>query len=237
MNLILLFPQDCIGSDTARLTDVRRVQHIREVLGSQVGDTLKAGLVNERMGQAQVLALTPTEVTLKLHLTEKPPVASPIELILALPRPQMLKRTLQHISALGVKRLTLLQSARVEKSYWQSLQLTDQAIREALTLGLEQSGDTLLPQVQMARRFRPFMEDDLADLVDQRQALIAHPYADQPCPFAVTCPTLLAIGPEGGFLPREVDAFAQAGFQGVSLGPRILRVETAVTYLLGRLSP
>ncbi len=236
MNLILLFPQDFVTPETARLTDRRRVEHITRVLGSQVGDTLKTGLVNGKMGPAEVLTIAPGEILLRPHLEQAPPPPCPIDVILALPRPQMLKRTLQNISSLGVKRLVLLQSARVEKSYWQSPQLQDDAIREALVLGLEQCGDTQLPSIHMARRFRPFMEDQLPDLKGDCQALVAHPYASLPCPTAVTRDTLLAIGPEGGFLPGEVEAFAAAGFQGVTLGPRILRVETAVTYLLGRLS-
>lgn len=237
MNLILLFPEDFDTPDTARLGDRRRVEHIVKVLGSRLGDTLKVGAVDGQTGTAEVIAIEPGQVVLRPVLEREPPPPSAVELILALPRPQMLKRTLQNISSLGVKRLILLQSARVEKSYWQSPQLSADAIREALVLGLEQCGDTRLPRIQMARRFRPFVEDELPALVDDRQALIAHPYASQPCPRAVSRQTLLAIGPEGGFLPGEVDAFTAAGFQGVTLGPRILRVETAVTYLLGRLSP
>ncbi|MFL6591504.1 MAG: 16S rRNA (uracil(1498)-N(3))-methyltransferase [Luteimonas sp.] len=38
---------------------------------------------------------------------------------------------------------------------------------------------------------------------------------------------VLAIGPEGGWSPRDRAALAQAGFEGVRLGPRILRTETA----------
>jgi RsmE family RNA methyltransferase len=51
----------------------------------------------------------------------------------------------------------------------------------------------------------------------------------------VAQPTLLIIGPEGGFIPYEVEKMADSGAEPVALGERILRVETALTAALGRL--
>ncbi|MDO3382624.1 16S rRNA (uracil(1498)-N(3))-methyltransferase [Gilvimarinus algae] len=236
MNLILLFPDDFTHGDTVCLRDRRRVEHILRIQKAQSGDRLRVGLVNGLMGEALVTETSADSIHLSVHLQYRPPPASPISMILALPRPPMLKRCLQTISALGIKELILLQSARVEKSYWQSPQLREEKIREELVLGLEQSCDTRLPNVRFAKRFRPFIEDELTEHVATRQALIAHPYASKPCPHGQTAPCVLAIGPEGGFLDQEIEAFSERGFTGVTLGERILRVETAVPYLLGRLS-
>lgn len=149
----------------------------------------------------------------------------------------MLKRTLQTVATMGVKELWLINSWRVDKSYWSSPLLTEAGLREQLLLGLEQAGDTQLPRVQLRKRFKPFVEDELPALTTARRALVAHPYDAQPCPPAADEPTLLAVGPEGGFIPYEVEKLAEAGLTPIHLGARILRVETAVPVLLARLFP
>ncbi|MBU2887266.1 16S rRNA (uracil(1498)-N(3))-methyltransferase [Gilvimarinus agarilyticus] len=236
MNLILLFPSDFSRDNTVTLRDERRVRHITQVQRISAGDTLKVGLINGQTGVGQVIELGSDSVTMSVSLTQEPPAASNISIILALPRPPMLKRILQTISTLGVKELILLQSARVDKSYWQTPQLRENKVREELILGLEQARDTRMPAIHQAKRFRPFIEDELQDFLGERQGFIAHPYARQHSPHNVSDSSVIAIGPEGGFLDKEIDAFEQRGFTGISLGPRILRVETAVTYLLGRFS-
>jgi RsmE family RNA methyltransferase len=136
---------------------------------------------------------------------------------------------------MGVQRLVLMNSYRVEKSFWDSPWLAEDAIREQLLLGLEQAKDTVLPEVILAPRFKPFVEDTLPALCQNTRCLLAHPIAPQPCPIALNQPLTLAIGPEGGFISYEVEKLAEAGFEPVHLGVRILRVETAVAVLIGRL--
>ena len=64
---------------------------------------------------------------------------------------------------------------------------------------------------------------------------VAHPGAPEPCPRALAEPATLAVGPEGGFIAEEIASLERAGFAPVSIGPRVLRVETAVAALIGRL--
>jgi RsmE family RNA methyltransferase len=147
----------------------------------------------------------------------------------------MLRRVFQTIAAMGVPRLILVNSYRVEKSFWQTPFLEPEAIREQLILGLEQSRDTVLPEVMIEKRFKPFVEDRLPAIADGTLGLVGHPGDYPPCPRAVDTAVTLAIGPEGGWIPYEVELLAKAGLQPVQLGERILRVETAVTALLARL--
>jgi RsmE family RNA methyltransferase len=134
-----------------------------------------------------------------------------------------------------VPKLILLNSYRVEKSFWQTPFLQPEAIREQLILGLEQARDTVLPEVLIEKRFKPFVEDQLSELVQGSLGLVGHPGDYPACPRALSQQVTLAIGPEGGWIPYEVEKLQAAGLQPVQLGPRILRVETAVTALLARL--
>lgn len=240
MNLLLLFPRDFIAPDRVRLTD-HRLQHLLSVKKIQLNEQVTVGLVNERVGQATVISINKQQIELSVLLDKEPVPPLPVHLILALPRPKMLKRILQTISAMGVKQLSLIHSAKVEKSYWQTPWLEYDKIQQHLILGLEQAKDTMMPQVKCYQRFKPFVEDSLPGLIQDSTAIVAHPGRGDFCSGnkqrsgdkqqMIT----LAIGPEGGFIDYEIDKFEQAGFSTCHLGERILRVENAIPVLLARL--
>lgn len=234
MNLLLLDDADFTAPDAVRLTG-RRLRHVREVHRAAVGDLLRVGRLDGPIGRGEVRSLDDDALEMSVTFDAEPPPPAPVRLLLALPRPKALRRVLQYIAAAGVKDVVLLNSWRVEKSYWGSPMLEPAALREQLLLGLEQGGDTRLPRLVEQRRFKPFVEDELPALLVDSLGLVAHPPAPDPCPRAVTGHLTLAIGPEGGFIPYEVDALRAAGCQPVTLGPRALRVEHAVPALLGRL--
>jgi RsmE family RNA methyltransferase len=236
MNLILLFEDDFYAGDKVRLRG-RRLQHARAVLRTAAGERLKVGLLNGKLGTAEVLAVDESAIELSVCLDRSPPAAPAATVILALPRPKVLRRTVQGLAAFGIKSIVLLNSWRVDKSYWQSPLLQPEALREQLLLGLEQGRDTVLPTISLEARFKPFVEDRLPQLVAGSRGLIAQPGAASPCPATLDGALTLAIGPEGGFTSYEVDKFSGAGLNPVHLGARPLRVETAVFALLGRLLP
>ncbi|NWL80803.1 16S rRNA (uracil(1498)-N(3))-methyltransferase [Pseudomonas taiwanensis] len=234
MNLLLLEDADFIAADRARL-EGRRLKHLHEVHRAEAGDSLRVGRLGGQMGQGRLLNLEASCAELEVSFDQPPPAKLPITLLLALPRPKMLRRVFQTVAAMGVPRLVLLNSYRVEKSFWQTPFLDPAAIREQLILGLEQARDTVLPEVVIEKRFKPFVEDRLPQLTAGTLGLVGHPGDHPPCPRAVNEPITLAIGPEGGWIPYEVEKLHEAGLQPVQLGERILRVETAVTALLARL--
>ena len=236
MNLILLAPDDIRHERLACLRDPRRLRHLNEVHRVRVGDTLSLGVAGGGIGRGELTRLTATEAHFTLDgLDTRPPPPLPVHLVLALPRPRMLARSLEHVTAMGVKQITLLHTQRVEKSYWQSPELSPEKIQHHLMLGLEQARDTLFPEVNLAKGFRPFIEERLPTLLTGRRGLVAHPGMPQACPTGLTEPSVLLIGPEGGFIPYEVERLQDAGCEGIHLGSRILRVETAVVALLARL--
>ncbi|MCD5988547.1 MULTISPECIES: 16S rRNA (uracil(1498)-N(3))-methyltransferase [Pseudomonas] len=234
MNLLLLEDADFVAADRVVLRD-RRLKHMQEVHRAEVGDSLRVGRIGGLLGSAELLRLEAHEAELRITLDSAPPAKLPLTLLLALPRPKMLRRVFQTVATMGVSKVILLNSYRVEKSFWQTPFLEPQAIREQLILGLEQARDSVLPEIIIEKRFKPFVEDRLPQLAQGTLGLVGHPGNFPACPRAVTGPVTLAIGPEGGWIPYEVDLLTKAGLQPVQLGERILRVETAVTALLARL--
>ena len=235
MNVVLLQPSE-VAADGSATLDGRRAEHVAKVLGKAPGDTLSVGLRGGKLGRAQVVESSKRQLVLADCLFDREPAPKrPITLVLALPRPPVFRRLLQHVTALGVKHLVLLHSRRVEKSYWMSPSLEPDAVDEQILLGLEQAVDTVAPTVERARGFKAFAQERLPVLAEGARVLMAHPGPFPPCPTDVTTPVVLLVGPEGGFIPYEVERLTEAGAEGVSLGPRILRVETATLALLGRL--
>ena len=235
MNLILLLPDDLDATGKRARLQGRRLAHIADIQKAQLGDVLRVGLLNGPVGTGQIVQLGDA-LELELQLDRDPPPALPATLVVALPRPLILKRVLHSATTLGIKKLVLLAARRVERSFWQSRALRPEAIREQLILGLEQARDTALPEVILAPHFRPFVEGELPELQRGTMGLVAHPGASAPCPRGpIGQPVTLAIGPEGGFNDFEVDKLAAAGLLPVHIGERILRVDAAVSVLLGRL--
>ncbi|CAM3659966.1 Ribosomal RNA small subunit methyltransferase E [Pseudomonas reidholzensis] len=234
MNLLLLEEADFISADRVVLAD-RRFTHMQEIHRVAVGDTLRVGRINGLMGQATVVRLEGHEAELQVGFDQPPPAKLPLTLVLAVPRPKMLRRLFQTVATLGVPRLILVNSYKVEKSFWQTPFLTPESIRVNLILGLEQARDTVLPEVLIEKRFKPFVEDRLPAITAGTVGLVGHPGPYPACPRAVQEPVTLAIGPEGGWIPYEIELLGKAGLAPVQLGDRILRVETAVTALLSRI--
>ena len=239
MNLILLFAEDFASDDTVRLTG-RRARHVCEVHRARVGDSLTVGRVNGPVGTGTVLSVEPDEVRLSVCLSGDPPPPAGLDLLLAMPRPKVLRRVLQSAASLGARRIVLVSAQRVEKSYFDTPFLEPMEVERNLVLGLEQARDTALPEVLVRRLFRPFVEDELETLWPRASCarLLAHPAVErglEDCDLGRSAsPAVLAIGPEGGWIPFELALLEAHAFTRFSLGPRILRVETAIPFAFGQ---
>ena len=233
MNIVLLRENDWINANTVRLTDYR-ARHLITVLKVVTNQTLRVGLINGNRGLSTVTQVTGEGVELEVALSDAPLPRHPTQLVLALPRPKMLRRVFRSVAEFGVAELHLIHSYRVEKSYWQTPNLNEDKVEMALIQGLERSGDTVLPSVFQHKRFKPFMEDVLPAISAETTLLIAHPGNSAPSSADTHRPTTLLIGPEGGFIDFEVDLAEALGAQKVSLGARILSVDTAVCAALSR---
>ncbi len=215
--------------------------HIKKVLKSKVGNSLTIGEMGGNIGKAIIAHINDNEILLcDVTLDKKPPAKLDLTVVLALPRPKVLRRLIMDMTSLGVNKLIIVNSYRSQKSYWQS-PLLDR-IDEFVFEGLQQAIDTVPLEVELKKRFKPFVEDEFPALVKegngvQDHAVIAHPYASQSWKSYFdskeSMPKVLCIGAEGGWIDYEVDLLCQHGCTSVSLGPRILRTETVVNVLLG----
>lgn len=250
MNVVILHPESIqhglksIEHGTAVITDPEKVSHLRQVLKVTAGDSIKIAVLNGNLGTARVSHVTDDKVTLnRITANQAPPKKLPLTLVLALPRPKALRRLVMDAVAMGVADIYLINSYRVEKSYWQSPHL--QKLTDYMQLGLAQAGDSVLPNIQLKKRFKPFVEDELANVIGKKTAFVAHPQAvdniQAYLPRLVNNNTnnengvVLVIGAEGGFIPYEIDLLTQHGCQPVSIYERVLRTETAVSMLVGLL--
>ena len=232
MNIIHLHRDDLwLDHHTVMISD-RRHQHICAVLRASVGDTIRVGLLGGAQGEGRVEEIDDSAVRLHVQLDQSPPVRHRFDIVLALPRPKMLRRIFRTVAEFGVANLHLINSARVEKSYWQSPLLKPARVAEALQAGMERSRDTVAPVVHQHRLFRPFVEDELRTICADRPCWIAAIGAIRPLGDAASAPAVVMIGPEGGFVPFEIELAQRVVAEPVHLGSRILSVDTALTSAL-----
>lgn len=241
MNIVLAEHEEIINQRLT-LTDYRAT-HIVKVLRAAVGDTLRIGVINGPRGTGIVESIAPKHprsVTLGVHLVDSIQCLPPIDLVLAVARPIMMRRILSQATALGVGRFFFIHANRVEKSFWEASLLEPEGYTDHLRQGLEQAVDTRLPQVSFHRKFKPFVEDVMPEISKgYSHSLIAHPSGTRSLQEGLVGErgrVLLAIGPEGGWVDYEVEKFAEAGFVSCTLGERILKVDTAVVALHSRVS-
>ncbi|MCE9580803.1 MAG: RsmE family RNA methyltransferase [Deltaproteobacteria bacterium] len=238
MNLLLLEPEE-VAAGGAIALDLRRATHVREVLRLGVGGRLRAGVIGGALGAAEIVRLDADAVEVTFASEAPAPAPAPIDLILAVPRPKALGRALQAAASMAVARVHLVNAWRVDKSYLASPRLTDRAIRADLVLGAEQGVTTHLPEVVLHRRLMAWF-DAAEPALPVGKRVIAHARGAAMIEDAIgvghSGPIAIAIGPEGGWIEREVETFAARGFAVVALGAPILRVEAAVVAALAQLA-
>lgn len=241
MNFIILTDDDETGDGRYRLTD-HRADHIRSILKLGYEDHVLVGLLDGPHGKAYIHKIDDDEVILEceqLRLDGHP--IPEVTLICALPRPQILRKVLYVSAMMGVYALHLVRANRVEKSFFETKLLEPEHYRPYLLEGLSQGRLTRMPAVHIHDRFRIFFEDAWPQIAASGSTNIVqvlaspesstglHDLCNRPCDRVA-----IAIGPEGGWVPFEVDTIERAGFRPCTLGRWTLRVEYAVTAALSQ---
>jgi len=236
MNLLLLSEDDAVAAGRYRV-DGARARHVRDVLRAEPGRELRVGLLDGPLGRGRVVESSDDAVVLDCAFDADTPPRAPVDLVLAVPRPKSLAKLWPEIAALGVDRVVMLRTWRVAKPYLTAKALDPATYRPLLHEGMMQAKTTREPRVTFEPLFKPWVEDRAAAFVDGALALVAHPTAAAALAderIAAARRVVLAVGPEGGFLPYEIEALERAGFRAVSMGERTLRVETATVALLAQ---
>lgn len=234
MNLLLLHSKDSVGADGSYQIHDHRADHIRKVLRSKVGDRLKVGRVGGNLGSGVITSVDAEGICLDVVLHQPPPKRHRFDIVLALPRPKMLRRVLRTVAEFGVEHLHLINSARVEKSYWQTPLLRQGKVEDALLAGMERASDTLMPQVHQHKLFRPFVEDQLPLICSGRPCWMAQMGGSLALRDTPQGQAVVMVGPEGGFVPFELNLVQQVIGRPVHLGSRTLSVDTALTSVLAQ---
>jgi 16S rRNA (uracil1498-N3)-methyltransferase len=234
---LLLLEADELDEDGHAVLRGRRAQHLQRVLRVSTGQELKAGCLNRSVGSARVEAIAKDHVTVRYSALQQLQPPARRALLLAMPRPKVLSRCLEHAAALGFTTIALFRCFRVDKSHLQSHKRDADDTRAHLVLGLEQGSRVFMPELLLFDRFKPFVEDALEGVASAQNRFVAHPAAAvssaklQPQRAGYT----LALGPEGGLLPYEVAAFEEHGFGAFRADTGALRVESALSYFAGQL--
>jgi RsmE family RNA methyltransferase len=127
-----------------------------------------------------------------------------------------------------------------EKSYSTATLLSPENLQAEVMKALEQIGEGLAPVIHVHRSFRYFCRTHLDGLGQGGEPvkLLAHPQATELMPgnaFDRKKSLVVAIGPESGWSPGELTHFEERGFHRIGLGPRVMRVEIALVFLLGQI--
>ena len=235
MNLILLERKELSESGSVALSDARAT-HLLKVLNVAPGHEVRIGVIDGPRGVGTVETIADGTVTVRCALEGDAPPRPAIDLLLALPRPKVMRRLWAQVAALGVGRIILTNAEKVERNYYDTHVLSPESYRPLLIEGLQQARDTRLPAVSIHRQFKVLVEDHLDALAGPALRVVADPSATSALADvvrgAVEERLLLAIGPEGGWNAFELGLLAAHGFQLAGIGPRTLRSDTACVALL-----
>lgn len=209
-----------------------RAQHLLTVLRRQPGATFDAGLINGPRGTGTLVSIGATHLELAFHWTAPATPPDPITLIIGLPRPQTARKILQAAATLGVAALHFVRCAKSEPSYAASTLWHTGEWERHLAAGAAQAFTTALPTLTHGQPFADLIRSLPA--VPNRLALDNYeaPSPLSRCQLLVDTPLILAFGPERGWSADERARLREQQFTLAHLGPRVLRLETAVVAAL-----
>jgi 16S rRNA (uracil1498-N3)-methyltransferase len=209
-----------------------QAEHMARVLRAQPGmeaDVVAGGFVFH----AVVASVSPSEVRFNLIAEVQADPALPVTLVLSIFKFDHLEWALEKATELGVAAIAPVIARRTEKHLAQAAEKRAERWRRIVHEASQQSRRSDVPLIYppelLANRARANSTATRIVLAEQERGTSLRQVMEELAESARTeMPTIeLAIGPEGGWAPEEVALFDTNGWRAVSLGPRILRAETA----------
>jgi 16S rRNA U1498 N3-methylase RsmE len=244
MNSLLIYPDEVTNEGLVILSG-ERARHAREDFHDvALGISVPAAIRDGNRGRATYKSLASERVELNFESTAPPLERTPATLIVAISRPQTIKKVIQAGVFLGIRELFLVKTDLTEKSYLSSRELRSERIAGEVERALEQTCDSISPIIEVGGA--------LSELLRARREYKCAFFAHTGCGFDEGVPglsvtqmrndddrcnksspdtnndTIIAIGPEKGWSDREIRLFQECNFQPISLGERVLRVDAAV---------
>ena len=256
MNLILFETSEVVteatdpGSFIATMSNKdRRYIHCTTVLKVSTESIVRVGVIDGHMYDARVVELTGEKLVIRFDDTmmrkTRPFSDMNISVILACPRPKVLGRLWPVFSQLGFRRVFLIKAARVEDNYFGSHWMQADCYRSLLIKGLEQAAvSTRLPEISFDKReLEVFLAKrlDVAFPPEKCKRFICHPEdgSDEvkiSPEFDTSNETVIALGPEGGWLDFEISALKERGFIPVTCSSRVFTTDVALIALTSAIS-
>lgn len=232
MNRVILFESEREKNDLFIIKKTNILDHLKNHLKVKVGDVIKVSIINDGIGNAQVLDIANSSISLKVF--DIIPAKKPeLTLLVGLCRPPSMKKILEHGATFGLKRIIFFQAELSEKSYSTSKVLEHDSVEQLFTLGVSQSAiyDSF-PDFKICSSLSEALEE-----TSSTTQIYFHPYhTEETLTDLIKGPNFFSFifGPERGFSKSELEVLKEKNIQSALLSQSILRVEMAVFSSLGQ---
>ena len=165
MNSLIVFPEEMKDAQLAILSGAR-AKEVLKLHELRPGIKIAASLLGHLRGKALVSEVSGEQVILQCEFINAPPKRQAIEIILAIPRPQTIKKVLNFCAVAGLEAVNFVLAENTQKSYLQSKSLKEEEIKRQIVLGLEQAYDCIPPRVAIFHRLKDFLDLRIASTRD-----------------------------------------------------------------------
>ena len=201
-------------------------KHLSRVLRAQIGQQYDIS-TPDGVREGRIIAVKEDQVDFELGALVPTTAAPTITLALAIFKFDRMEWAIEKATELGASTILPVIAARTEKHLAQAAMKRAERWRRLALQASEQSRRATPPEIADPLKFDHLLTNATPNRIvlaetEQQTSLLSLLSTD-----TQDSPLILAIGPEGGWTPAEIKSFAQNNWHSATLGPTILRAETA----------